>query len=92
MFRRDSLLRLLQSVSLQSRSDLLDELTRVGDIAIVFAKHAKLVKQEDPLTAAEVLAALRTMPDLSATNRYELLRSLLSRCAGWKLTIWSNSY
>ncbi len=80
MFRRDSLLRLLQSVSLQARSDLLDELTHVGDIAIVFAKHANLVKQEDPLTAAEVLAALRTMPDLSTTNRYELLRSLLSRC------------
>ena len=80
MFRRDSLLRLLQSVSLQARSDLLDELTRVGDIAIVFARHADVVKQEDPLTAAEVLAALRTMPDLSATNRYELLRSLLSRC------------
>ncbi len=80
MFRRDSLLRLLQSVSLQARTDLLDELTRVGDIAIVFAKHAKVVKQDDPLTAAEVLAALRTMPNLSATNRYELLRSLLSRC------------
>jgi len=80
MFRRDSLLRLLQSVSLQARSDLLDELTHIGDIAIVFAKHANLVKLEDPLTAAEVLAALRTMPDLSTTNRYELLRSLLSRC------------
>ncbi len=79
-FRRDSLLRLLQSVSLQGRSDLLDELTRVGDIAIVFAQHARVVKQLDPLTATEVLAALRPMPDLSATNRFELLRSLLSRC------------
>ena len=56
MFRRDSLLRLLQSVSLQARTDVLDELTRVGDIAIVFAKHANVVKQEDPLTASEVLA------------------------------------
>ncbi len=54
MFRRDSLLRLLQSVSLQARADILDELTRVGDIAIVFAKHANVVKQEDPLTAAEM--------------------------------------
>ena len=79
-FRRDSLLRLLQSVSLQARGALLDELTRVGDIAIVFAQHARVVKQDDPLTAAEVLAALRPMPELSATNRFELLRSLLSRC------------
>lgn len=80
MFRRDSLLRMLQSVSLQARADILDELTRVGDIAIVFAKHANVVKQEDPLTAAEVLVALRPMPDLSANDRFELLRSLLSRC------------
>ena len=80
LFRRDSLLRLLQSVSLKTRSDVLDELTKVGDIAIVFAKHASVVKREDPLTAAEVLAALRPMPDLSVTNRFELLRSLLERC------------
>ena len=80
MFRRDSLLRLLQSVSLQARTDLLDELTRVGDFAIVFAKHAGVIKQEYPLTAAEVLASLRPMPDLSNTNRFELLRSLLARC------------
>ena len=80
MFRRDSLLRLLQSVSLQARTDLLDELTRVGDIAILFAKHAGVIKQEYPLTAAEVLASLRPMPDLSNTNRFELLRSLLARC------------
>lgn len=80
MFRRDSLLRLLQSVSLQARGDVLDELTRVGDIAIVFAQHAKVVKQTEPLTAAEVLAALNAMPDLTATNRFDLLRSLLERC------------
>ena len=79
-FRRDSLVRLLQSVSMQGRSSLLDELTRVGDIAIVFAQHSGVIKQEDPLTAAEVLAALRPMPELSATNRFELLRSLLARC------------
>lgn len=80
MFRRDSLMRLLQSVSLQARGDILDELTRVGDIAIVFAQHAGVIKRDDPLTAAEVLAALKPMPDLSATNRFDLLRSLLERC------------
>ncbi|MEQ1824787.1 MAG: hypothetical protein ABL921_02545 [Pirellula sp.] len=80
MFRRDSLMRLLQSVSLQSRSDILDKLTRVGDIAILFAQHAGVVKQEQPLTAAEVLAALKPLPDLSATDRFDLLRSLLERC------------
>lgn len=80
MFRRDSLLRLLQSVSLQARIDVLEELARVGDIAILFAQHAGVVKQQNPLTASEVLAALRPMPDLSVTNRFELLRSLLSRC------------
>lgn len=80
LFRRDSLLRLLQSVSLQARADVLDELTKVGDIAIAFAKHANVVKRENPLTASELLASLRPMPDLSATNRFDLLRSLLERC------------
>lgn len=80
LFRRDSLLRLLQSVSMQARSRILDELARVGDIAIVFAQHASVVKKEEPLTAAEVLAALKPMPALSVTNRFDLLRSLLERC------------
>jgi DNA ligase 1 len=39
-----------------------------------------VIKQDDPLSAAEVLAALKPMPNLSFTNRYELLRSLFARC------------
>jgi DNA ligase 1 len=80
MFRRDSLVRLLQSVSLQSRSEILDRLTMVGDVAILFAQHAKVVKLEPPLTAAEVLASLKPLPDLSSNERFDLLRSLFERC------------
>jgi DNA ligase-1 len=80
MFRRDSLLRLFLSLSLQSRSAVLDELTRVGDIAILFARNAGVIKHTEPLTASEVLSALVPMPSLSASNRFELLRSLLRRC------------
>jgi hypothetical protein len=29
-------------------------------MAILFAEHAKVIKQDEPLTAAEVLAALKT--------------------------------
>lgn len=80
MFRRDSLLRLLQSISLQSRSNLLDQLARAGDIAVLFAQHAAVVRRAPPLTAAEVLSALHPLPDLSNNQRYDLLRSLLERC------------
>jgi DNA ligase-1 len=80
MFRRDSLVRLLQSISLQSRAELMDSLTRTGDIAILFAKYATVVKREDPLTAVEVLEALKPLPNLIQTKRFDLLRSLFTRC------------
>lgn len=80
MFRRDSLVRLLQSISLQSREELMDSLTRTGDIAILFAKYATVVKREDPLTAVEVLEALKPLPNLIQTKRFDLLRSLFTRC------------
>jgi DNA ligase-1 len=80
MFRRDSLVRLLQSISLQTREELMDSLTRAGDIAVLFAKHASVVKREEPLTAVEVLEALRPLPNLIQTKRFDLLRSLFTRC------------
>ncbi len=79
MFRRDSLVRLLQSLSLQSRSSVMEELTQVGDVAVLFARHARVIKHEDPLTAVEVLEALRPFPDLVTTDRFDVLRSLLER-------------
>jgi DNA ligase 1 len=79
-FRRDSLVRLLQSIAMMSRTDMLEELTRTGDIAILFAKHADVVRREGPLTAVEVLLSLRPLPEILQADRFELLRSLYSRC------------
>jgi DNA ligase 1 len=80
MFRRDSLVRLLQSLSLQPRQELLNELTVAGDICVLFAKHASQIKLSPPLTASEVLESLRALPSLAANDRFELLRSLFVRC------------
>ena len=79
-FKRDSLLRLLQSIDLVKRRDLLDRLTVVGDVASLFAEAAGDLRKEPPLTAAEVLASLRFMPRAKRKQRFEILRSLLLRC------------
>jgi len=80
-FRRDSLLRLLMSVSLKSRRELLDRLTVVGDVSVLFAELRPELREEPSLTAAEVLQALRLMSqERNKANRYEILRSLLVRC------------
>jgi DNA ligase-1 len=78
--RRDSLLRLLLSLQLATRGQALDRLTRVGDIAVLFAESRPVLKAEFPLTAAEVLRTLRFLPDVGQTRRYNVLRSLLQRC------------
>lgn len=78
--RRDSLLRLLLSVSMKTRGELLDRLTRVGEVAVLFAEHREDLKPERPLTAAEVLRTLRFIPDCRLNQKYELMRSLLRRC------------
>lgn len=78
-FKRDSLVRLLMSISLQSRRQVLDELTQVGDIGILFANSRPTLRCETPLTAAEVLVTLAHLPDARRTLKFELLRSLMAR-------------
>ncbi len=79
-FRRESLLRLLRSVTLVTRRELLDNLTRVGDVAVLFAQHRRALRLDPPLTAAEVLQTLRFLPDEKRNLQFHLLRSLLERC------------
>jgi DNA ligase-1 len=79
-FKRESLLRLLGSVQMKTRRELLDRLTIVGDVAVLFAESRPAHRREPALTAAEVLASLRLVPDLRRTLQFDLLRSLLERC------------
>lgn len=78
-FKRDSLIRLLLSISFQTRRDLLDRLSRVGDVGVLFADNRTQLKSDPPLTAGEVLLTLEFLPDARRTLKFELLRSLLQR-------------
>jgi DNA ligase-1 len=77
--RRDSLLRLLSSVSLISRRDLLDRLPVAGEVAVLFSEQRPRLREEPPLTAGEVLETLRLVPEQGRTVQFQLLRSLLER-------------
>ncbi|MGE0431282.1 MAG: hypothetical protein AB7S36_03395, partial [Planctomycetota bacterium] len=80
-FRRDSLIRLLESMQLVSRRNLLDRLAQVGDVAILFAENRPELRAEGPpLTAAEVLETLRFLPDAGRTLKFDILRSVVERC------------
>ena len=79
-FRRDSLVRLLLSVVMRTRNELLDELTRVGDVAVLFAESRNDLHVAPQLTAAEVIRTLRFIPDARQATKFKLLRSLLTRC------------
>ncbi|MBW2737111.1 MAG: hypothetical protein JRH20_32420 [Deltaproteobacteria bacterium] len=79
-FRRDSLLRLLMTMQFSARRQLLDRLTVVGEIAVLFCEQAKELHQEPKLTALEVLEALRFMPKLKRSLKFALLRTLYQRC------------
>jgi len=79
-FRRDSLLRLLMSVEMKTRTELLDRLTKVGDIAVLYAESRPTLHVEPALTAAEVIRTLRFIPDARQATKFNLLRSLLKRC------------
>jgi len=79
-FRRDSLMRLLQSMQLTSRRQLLDRLTQVGDVAVLFAENRPTLKADPPLTALEVLETLRFFPPLARSCKFDVLRSLVGRC------------
>jgi DNA ligase-1 len=78
--QRDSLLRLLGSVTMWRRSDMLDRLTVVGDVAHLFAESRHRLRETPPLTAAEVLEVLRLFPGERRLLKFDILRSLLSRC------------
>jgi DNA ligase-1 len=80
-FKRDSMLSLLLSLSMKPRRQMLDKLAQpgVGDIAVLFAQERKELKVEPALTAAEVLEALRLLPDAPRATKFSVLRSLLER-------------
>ena len=78
--RRDSLLRLLLSEKLLSRRDCLDRLTRVGEIAALYAETRSSLRMDPPLTAAEVLRTIKLIPDMPRKTKFRVLRSLLTRC------------
>jgi DNA ligase-1 len=79
-FRRDSLIRLLRSMRMVQRSAMLDRLTRVGDVAVLFAENFSDIKGDPPLTALEVLECLRLFPKQRNVHKLAILRSLLGRC------------
>jgi len=79
-FRRDSLLRLLRSMRLVPRGQLLDRLTVVGDIAGLFAELTPVLQGDPPLTTLEVLETLRFLPGQRQTKKFDVLRSLFERC------------
>lgn len=78
--RRDTLVRLLESVVLKSNRELLDRLTVVGDVAILFAENRPSLHAEPPLTAAEVLESLRLAKRIGRNRATRVHRSLLQRC------------
>ena len=79
-FRRDSLVRLLRSIRLLPRNKVLDRLTVVGDVAILFAEAYRAIHGEPPLTMLEVLETLRHLPGTKRTKQFVVLRSLFERC------------
>ncbi|EDM78982.1 DNA ligase (lig) [Plesiocystis pacifica SIR-1] len=78
-FKRDSLVRLLMQVDMKTRRQMLDRLTQVGDVGVLFAESRRELKGETPLTAGEVLLTLEFLPDAVRSKKFELLRSLLTR-------------
>lgn len=79
-FQRDSMIRLLLSVQMKTRNELLDRLTHVGDVAVLFAESRDELKGDPLLTAAEVFKVLRYLPDAKRIRKFQILRSLLARC------------
>ncbi len=78
-FKRDSMIALLLSTTLVSRRSMIDRLTVVGDVAVLFAEHRPAGQLDPPLTSSEVLEALRFLPDAPRQKKMSVLRSLLAR-------------
>jgi DNA ligase-1 len=79
-FRQDRLLRLLSSTWLRGKSELLNRLAVVGEVAALFAESRPHARVDPPLTAAEVLRTLRILPELPVNTRLDAARSILERC------------
>ena len=79
-FRRDSLIRLLRSLRMVSRNQVLDRMAAVGDVAILFAEAFHHIRDDQPMTALEVLETLRFIPKTKRTKQFIVLRHLFSRC------------
>jgi DNA ligase-1 len=77
--RRDSLLWLAASISLQSFRALQERLARVGDVAAVMAELRPVDPPEPVLASREVTLTLRHLPGARRTERNVVLRSLLLR-------------
>ena len=78
-FKRDSMIALLLSTTMVPRRTMIDRLTIVGDVSVLFAEQRPVGKQDPPLSAAEVLDALRFLPDAPRQKKLGVLRSLLAR-------------
>lgn len=77
--KRDSLMHLAASMNLQTRATALELLRQLGDVALLFARQASLLKSAPPLTAAEVLHTLEFLPAAGRIRKFSLLRGLLER-------------
>ncbi|MCB1050334.1 MAG: hypothetical protein H6510_10450 [Acidobacteria bacterium] len=77
--KRDSLMGLLASMQFTTRSQQLDQLRRVGDVAFLFAENATPIKSEPALTAGEVLETLFHLPKVGKARKLAILRSLFRR-------------
>ncbi|APR81194.1 ATP-dependent DNA ligase [Minicystis rosea] len=78
--RRDSLVRLLMSTRLVGQREVVDRLSMVGDVAVLFAESRQEMRSDPALTAAEVLEALRFLPKERRNRKFDLARSILERC------------
>jgi DNA ligase-1 len=80
--QRDSMIRLLETVELRTHRQLLDRLTHVGDVSVLFAEARPELEVTPKLTASEVLETLRLMAGEGVPRgaKFELLRSILIRC------------
>jgi len=80
--RRDSLVTLLLSVVMKTRKDLIDRLSVVGDVAVLYAEARPHGRGDPALTAAEVIETLRftRIKGLGKQRKFRLVRQLLMRC------------
>jgi len=79
LFRRDSFVRVIMGTDMVARRHVLDALARRGDIAILVAESRPRIKEDPPLTAAEVLLTVLHLRRASRADQLALVRDLLAR-------------